>query len=797
MRPERLELEGFGVYRDATLVDFVGADLFALTGPTGAGKSTVIDAICFALYGNVPRLADERAVAPVISQGRLQASVAFDFSVDGQGYRAVRVVRATGRGGASTKEARLVRRDDDEVLAGSADELTDAVTDLLGLSWAHFTTCVVLPQGEFMRFLHEKPSKRQDLLVELLDLRLFGAMRDAARGRVAAAETRVELAERLLEDCAFATPEARGEAADRVVRLTALLAHVDDAQPRLDALHARHEALVAEVARHRADRERLAAVQVPDDVRQLAARRLAALHARDRARGAEADAIEAVDASEARLGALGDRAALEQVAADHRTSAELADRIANGVAYIDDRRAGHAAACAVLDDAASRRDEAVVAVEAARSADRAGELALALVSGEPCPVCGQVVHDLPTAEDDRSRVLREADRSREEAERAYEQARRAEEDLRVELGSAEGRLDALTAQLDDVRVRLAGAPEAGAVGAALVEIGDAETALGAARRRSAEVAAARRHADEEHDAAVAAERSARSTLMAARDALAGLDPPIPAGDDLARDWEVLASWAGSAIETATARAAEADTERARTAADHERLADEVLTACREAGFADRQPGRQVAAELQRFEDALSRIDEAAARATELAAERDLAETDQRLAAALVQHLNANRFEKWVLDEALRRLVARATVLLGELSGGAYSLTLDAKGATFAVVDHANADAVRSARTLSGGETFLASLALALALADEVVDLASGGAARLESLFLDEGFGTLDADTLDVVATALEELQAGGRMVGLVSHVPELAERMPCRYVVRKGPAGSTIERVDG
>ena len=74
-----------------------------------------------------------------------------------------------------------------------------------------------------------------------------------------------------------------------------------------------------------------------------------------------------------------------------------------------------------------------------------------------------------------------------------------------------------------------------------------------------------------------------------------------------------------------------------------------------------------------------------------------------------------------------------------------------------MVDHANADAVRGAKTLSGGETFLASLALALSLADQVVDLAADGSARLESIFCDEGFGSLDLDTLDVVATALEEL----------------------------------------
>jgi DNA repair protein SbcC/Rad50 len=115
-----------------------------------------------------------------------------------------------------------------------------------------------------------------------------------------------------------------------------------------------------------------------------------------------------------------------------------------------------------------------------------------------------------------------------------------------------------------------------------------------------------------------------------------------------------------------------------------------------------------------------------------------------------------------------------------------------------VVDHTNASQTRPARTLSGGETFLASLALALALADHLgATLAATGPARLDALFLDEGFGTLDPDALDVVAAALDELGARGRMVGVVTHVRELADRLPVRFEVRKVGGSATVERVEG
>jgi exonuclease SbcC len=101
--------------------------------------------------------------------------------------------------------------------------------------------------------------------------------------------------------------------------------------------------------------------------------------------------------------------------------------------------------------------------------------------------------------------------------------------------------------------------------------------------------------------------------------------------------------------------------------------------------------------------------------------------------------------------------------------------------------------IRPAKTLSGGESFLASLALALGLADVVA--AETGGALLDTLFVDEGFGTLDPETLDMVMDTLDELRAGGRVVGLVSHVEELRQRIPTRLRVRKARAGSRLEVV--
>ena len=170
------------------------------------------------------------------------------------------------------------------------------------------------------------------------------------------------------------------------------------------------------------------------------------------------------------------------------------------------------------------------------------------------------------------------------------------------------------------------------------------------------------------------------------------------------------------------------------------------------------------------------------------------ESKAQLAAALAKHLSANAFERWLLQEAFARLVEGASARLRDLSQGNYSFDVDEK-LNFDVIDHHNADEKRSVRTLSGGEMFLASLALALSLADQIAQLAADNASRLDSIFLDEGFGTLDPDTLDTVAATIEELGSQGRTVGLVTHVSALAERIPVQYRVTKGPRTSIVEKV--
>jgi DNA repair protein SbcC/Rad50 len=199
MRPVRLEMEGFAAFRERAVVDFTGAEYFALVGPTGAGKSTVIDALTFALYGTVPRWDDRRAVALGLAPSVNRGVVRLVFDVRGHRFVAVRELRRSARGGVNVKNARLEQLLDHDDVDGDTEVLasdsgvTKAVEQLLGLSFEHFTSCVVLPQGEFADFLHAKPGDRQAILTRLLGLGIYERIAREANREASGAADRAAL----------------------------------------------------------------------------------------------------------------------------------------------------------------------------------------------------------------------------------------------------------------------------------------------------------------------------------------------------------------------------------------------------------------------------------------------------------------------------------------------------------------------------------------------------------------------------------------------------------------------------
>ena len=195
--------------------------------------------------------------------------------------------------------------------------------------------------------------------------------------------------------------------------------------------------------------------------------------------------------------------------------------------------------------------------------------------------------------------------------------------------------------------------------------------------------------------------------------------------------------------------------------------------------------QEVGAQQQKIDDLKDALEKREALADEL----DKAEQEVSRWQRLQETIPANALRDFALEIMFKQMGNLANEQLKYLTSERYQLKVESIG-DLAVVDHWNANEERPVETLSGGESFLTSLALALALSE-----LSSGRAQLNSLFLDEGFGTLDSETLDIAIAALEGLRMQGRSIFLISHIQELTRRLPVKIEVRKKGNGSSSVRI--
>ncbi|MEQ1731199.1 MAG: SMC family ATPase, partial [Vicinamibacterales bacterium] len=208
MKPVRLEAEGFTCYRERQEpLDFTGLSLFAIAGPTGAGKSSILDTMLYALYGEVPRIG-KQGVGEFISHGRDAMWVTLDFAVRGSLYRVARRVKRAKKGlNTNVTLAELVGGGERSIADG-VKPVNEAIARLLGLDFSAFTQTVILPQGEFAKFLKAAPNDQRAILQHLLRHEVFERMRAEAERRRGDADRDARGVEGQLGTLEHATPVA-------------------------------------------------------------------------------------------------------------------------------------------------------------------------------------------------------------------------------------------------------------------------------------------------------------------------------------------------------------------------------------------------------------------------------------------------------------------------------------------------------------------------------------------------------------------------------------------------------------
>ena len=365
--------------------------------------------------------------------------------------------------------------------------------------------------------------------------------------------------------------------------------------------------------------------------------------------------------------------------------------------------------------------------------------------------------------------------------------------------------DQTVARQQDLSAALTAQPSGERVAELIAELDRLDQAAAEARNTLTEARQARTRAQQAVNEVDALARDSRTQLATMRDPLTRYGAPAIAEDTLAAAWNQLDGWARTEETTLTG-----DMMKARNAADHAaKEYQAAVAALSDALLRTELPPPDPHTPANELHTTVTREVADAAASARIAAEhaadrfrererlhkqKDEAAEQAQVAATLANLLRSDAFQAWLLESALTSLVADASDLLLDMSSGQFELRIHNKD--IEVIDHNDADSARPVRTLSGGETFQASLALALALSRQVSSLAASGAAKLESIFLDEGFGTLDATSLDVVAATLENLAATGeRMVGVITHVPALADRIPVCFQVTRTGAKSRIERI--
>lgn len=791
MRPLKLRAEGFTSFREPVDVDFTDVDLAGIVGPTGSGKSSILDALTFALYGSAARLG-QKAVSPAITLGCQEAKLSLDFEVAGEKYTATRVVRRTASG-ASSKEVRLEHGD--QVMAGNVDEMNEHVEKLLGLDFEQFTKTVVLPQGEFATFLNDTPAGKQELLRRLLGMEVYVELGKRAADKAKELEAKVQVIDSMLE--AQAVPTNQEVKAKK--KQVAVIANLIE---KLEPLVAAASQYANELKQAKEDIERrsesiaqLESLEIPGDATDLGNRLAHAREAQAKAQAKLGETDKALDEARKAVEIGPDARALEVVLEN------FAER-ENAAAGLQGLRVAADKARRELEEATEGAGKAKDLVDHARQhlleAERLSGASVfidALQLGGICPICDQKVTNLPSHKPDQE--LARAKKEVQDAENKYD----AGEDLRrkIEKQSTEAgaKLDAADRLVDSLDKKIADAPPIADAESGIAKAAELEALLSELVEARSEKAAQNKQAGELVETLIEEERNLRKSFGQQRDELAALslNPPEAELESLATDWDELATWGQNKLIELNKeyKASEKKLEKAKE--KHDKANDNVEKLLADDGESlVPEPVAHFRTKLAVAEAELLNMESDRERFEVARTEVESLRTNQRVHEQLRSHLKATGFEQWLMEEAIGDLVDRATERLLELSGGQYSLT--AEKTTFKIIDHRHADEMRDASTLSGGETFLASLALALALSDNLAEMASDGAPALEAIFLDEGFGTLDPDTLDIVATAMEELGASGRMVTIITHIRDLAERMPVRFEVAKGASTSTVERVE-
>ena len=876
MKPIQLVLSAFGPYVERTVIDFsaLGEEgLFLIAGDTGAGKTTIFDAISFALYGEASGGKEKRKSKSFHSDyvsDQTETYVELTFRHRGETwwirrnleYQRPSKKKKDGMETTTRQAADAQMRNEDtgeEILR--MDDVNRRVRELLGLTQDQFTQTVMIAQGDFLKILTASSDDRKKLFRDLFHTNLYVDLQSRLQEKnracadeqkaleqvILSAEGKIDpeaefaereillsycgqiqhtdalcaLLARLIEQEKAAQEQARAQKKEAADQIGALIAAMTEGErvnrdfTDWESKKARLAALTAGQGEIDAQRAALAAARRAQQLETDEALMRRTRRDMDAQRAALSDAQAALEQAEKALPEAetrmkeaesrgGEIHALLAQAKQMEDCLPVLGEVERLKAALDTQKRE----LQRLTADSSRAQAAYTAAQNSYYLSQAGLLARELKAGQPCPVCGSTAHPCPaqiTPETVTRQALEQAAKRRETAEKAQSDAATRLAANRAALDEREDRLRALKIGADETRQRLA-------------------ARIDAAHRAAAD---RQREIDEARSAYQALDKrktAAQSAVDAAQKQLAALEKDLRAQTEAFEQKRAAHGFE----DEASYRLAK------RTNADIERLDREIRN------FDEQK--RTLAAQTHELEEKLSgrqRTDLTALqnrRAAALDRQAKAENAEKAMVRKLTLHESADReirqanaaiqkkrgkwqiiqelytccagiaagnprakltFEAYVQQYYFRFVVAAANKRLTRLTDGMFTLRVmreaanrvSQSGLDLEVLDRSTGQA-RDVSTLSGGESFLASLALALGLSDAVQS--QSGQIRMDAMFIDEGFGSLDENALRSSIDVLLELADGKRLIGIISHVQELEERIDKQIVVTKTPNGSTV-----
>ena len=861
-------MRAFGPYAGETVIDFEklqGRHLFLICGPTGAGKTTILDAMCYALYGKTSGDRTGEKMRSDYADSSERTEVIFDFMLGDKTYRATRspaqmVDKKRGSGQTlAAMQASLSELEDGKEINTLRTGIEEAAGKLIGLNADQFCQVILLPQGDFRKLLVAKADEREAILKQLFKTQRFSEFKDRLKDRLDAKvrekmekQTRedqilstagaadekqlasiVEEAEKSLQEAVETTRKQEKESNEfREVyqKETALMGHFTE----LDKALKQDAALKNEEGRMK---EMEASLSLIRSARELAPY-FDQLDGITREGGQEAQKLKTAKADmetytrlnetlEKRIQELD--AMKEKREEERKTALKMQDLVPKAKLY-----GAAVQALKNAQNALSRAEEETkrlqASAEAARKARDAQKekadavrksyidgqaflLAEGLEDGVPCPVCGAIHHPAPARGGDYVAKAEDVERAQKEYERAsaaYDRANDAKEKhstgAYAKAVSDHAKADAQMKTLEEI-------PEAYRdpkflemeSTRLLTDIRkweqDKETAAAQLRKAGADLSASQaacRNAEERREELVKKYRETESVLKEASDK-AGFQSL-----DECKEWYKKKDTEESVRKALEQYRADRKSTEERIKAEEQETAGKErpdMLALNEKSKALQDQLKKASERAAALKERTETLQKAVSDARAIEKELEDLRKEEGLIRGLYDLTSGKKtritLERYVLGTLLDDVANAANLRLLSMSRRRYSLhrmTDESglgKGGLSLEVSDSFTGRSRPANTLSGGETFLASLSLALGLAD-VVQSRQGGV-RLDTMFIDEGFGTLDPDSLNSAMNTLIDLQNTGRMVGIISHVPELEERIDARLRVTPAEKGSKAE----